>query len=293
VTQTLLALALLTAPAPSLDEVIAYHARNAANRRERQEARSLTNAARTPSQRVQPPGGTQTLQIPVTGQGRAPDGRLYTFSGVVTLTIEDTTPPPPLTTRLSSVTDALTGAPTPQAVSGQNLRLNGDLLYTSGSARLVWSGRILPVSRWSAGEVLFQAPAVTARQTAPLILYWLVGNGWQEKGRLTLTVTPEGAPPPPPPGETVPTVDHFENEAGQTIQQVFAGDRLVIVGTGFGTVKGAVNLPGNMPAVVETWTDTRIAVRVGPAGSPQLAVQVQKPGEAWVTQWPGVWVLRR
>lgn len=276
----LLIAALIAAPAPSQEAILRERARAAANAREKATAAALERE-QVYSRPIGLPGAGETLTVPLTGKAIGSDGKVYTFSGTVTLQIDSPAPLPPAT-RLTGIRDPATALLVTTATAGQRLVLEGEGLL-SETILVTVGGERAAVLRQSAGMIEFTVPPVPAGKSPTLVLYWLIANQWQPKGTLPLTVlqgpapTPTPTPVPPPTPGASPRVDSIQSSGGV----------VVIAGSGFGGAAGRV-LIDKLPVTATGWSETRITGQAAGPVLPRLTLDLQRAGEGWHTQtWEG------
>lgn len=221
------------------------------------------------------PGAPEVLSGPLAFTFKASDGRTISFQGTGTLTIETPAPiPPPVGTKLSGIRDPATGLLVTTTTAGTRLLLEGENLL-SETILVTCGGERSAVLRQLNNVIEFVAPVVPAGKPNVLVLYWLINNNWQEKGRLPLTVTSGGPTPQPPPVVGAnPRIDSIQA----------TGDlKVVLTGAGFGAAEGKVLLD-KRPMAVLAWADGRIDCRMGQESVfERVVVDLWRPGEGWFT----------
>lgn len=297
---------LLAAPAPTLDQILTQRARAQANRHEKALQREQVY-----SRPIALPGATEALTIPLTGKAIGSDGKVYTFSGTVTLSIDTPAPTPtpvpvPTVTKLTGIRDPATNLIVTSGAVGKRLVLEGELLLAQ-DLLVVVGGQVAAIASKSPTRIEFTVPTGPLGRPDTLILYWLQANNWQEKGRLPFRVgtvppptpTPEPTPPPTPPPPPTPIPGpplsiQFEDGAGRLSDAFVIDHPMVIVGTGFGTAPGRV-LIDKSPAPVLAWSSERIVTRSGSGANRyhRVGIDLWTPGAGWVSGIVGPFVMNQ
>lgn len=220
-------------------------------------ALTLFLKARGSTQRSTPnalPGATTSLVIPITGQTVGSDGRTYTLSGSVTLTLGD--PPAPPGPKILSIRDRTTLQEVTTAPGRTVLVIQGQSLGSTG--RLQIAGSICTVSSWSDTEIIFAAPALATTVTAPFVIYRLANNQWTELCRsIPFTLTPPVAPV----AGGFPAIEGAVDDSGVPLFGLPApGQVFRVIGKEFGERPGKL-LWDNTPSPILAWTDTSIRTR--------------------------------
>jgi hypothetical protein len=260
----LIALTLLTAQPKD-----AERARTQSNRRTRSERK-----AEVP---VPPPApaASSAVQIPVTGSAVDPTGRKFTFSGIVTLTLED--PPPPLVPTISGIRIPGTTAFVTEAISGASLELVGAGLPATGLLRLTVGDKIATVRQWTPTLVQFTAPSVTTAFTGVTKIYAQINNNWTLVATgPSLTLRPGSVEVP-----ALPRVDRFLALGGTAPDAFQIHQPVVLQGSGFGAQKGRV-LVNWLEVPVAAWSETQIQATAGDGTDPD--------GTQWQILCPAGWL---
>lgn len=256
----LIALTLLTAQPKDMER-----ARSQSNKRVRAERKAEVPVP------PPPPGASSAVQIPVTGSAVDTAGRKYTFTGVVTLTLED--PPAPPVPIIAGVRSAGGTAFITEALGGTQLELVGAGLPTTGQLRLTVGDRTATVRQWTPTVVFFTAPAVTAPFTGQVTVWIQVNGQWTVAARgPNLTLRPGTVEVP-----LLPRVDWFLAADGTAPDAFQIRQPLILQGAGFGAQKGRV-LVNWLEAPVLFWSPTKIETTAGDGTNPfGLQVQVLTP----------------
>jgi hypothetical protein len=262
----LIALTLLTAQAKD-----AERARTQSNRR--------TRAERKAEVPVPPavPGASSAVQIPVTGSAVDPAGRKYTFSGIVTLTLEDAPTPPVTVPTITGV--RAPGATTfvTEALSGAPLELVGAGLPATGILRLTVGGLTAVVKQWTPTVVSFNAPLVAAPLTGVTKIYAQINNNWTLVATgPNLTIRPGSVEVP-----TLPRVDRFLALGGTAPDAFTIHQSVLLQGSGFGAQKGRV-LVNWLEVPVQSWSEAQIQTTAGDGTDPD--------GTQWQILCPAGWL---
>jgi hypothetical protein len=244
-------------------------------------ARTLSNkharAERKAEVPVPPPmpGASSAVQIPVTGSAVDPTGRKFTFSGIVTLTLED--PPPPLVPTISGIRIPGSTSFVTEAISGATLELVGAGLPATGLLRLTVGDKIATVRQWSPTVVQFTAPAVTAPVTGATVIYAQINNTWTVVARgPSFTLRPGVVEVP-----TLPRVDRFLALGGTAPDAFTIHQPVVLQGTGFGAQQGRV-LVNWLEVPVQSWSEAQIQTTAGDGTDPD--------GTQWQILCPAGWL---
>jgi hypothetical protein len=265
----LIALTLLTAQPKD-----AERARTQSNRR--------TRAERKAEVPVPPPapGASSAVQIPVTGSAVDPTGRKYTFSGIVTLTLEDAPTPPVTVPTITGVRAPGSTAFVTEALSGASLELVGTGLPTGGQLRLTVGGLTAVVKQWTPTAVSFTAPLVAAPLTGPTVIYAQINNTWTPQATgPKLTIKPATVEVP-----ALPRVDRFLALDGTAPDAFQIHQPVLLQGTGFGAQKGRV-LVNWLETTVLSWSPTEIKTTAGDGTDPD--------GTQWQILCPAGWLHAR
>ena len=227
-----------------------------------------------------------SFQLPVNTRAVGADGRIYTFTGTLNVTVEDVPLPQP-----GPEITALKNA----AGEGVGIIRSGEVLVIEGAGlwqekaqlRVQVPGRLATVLAQSPTRLEVRFPAVTAPVTGPLQVYHNVGTGWTlVTTGPRITINPAVAPP-----ARKAQIRSYNGLDGQ-IRQVFTvGEPILIRGEGFGDVPGDVEIWYNREAVL-SWTDTEIRVTSTQNANPwwPQRVAIRLPG--WEgTQWLSDWMM--
>jgi hypothetical protein len=203
-----------------------------------------------------PPGAAFTFTVPLSGSAVGPDGRTYSFQGVVPLTVTETPPPPPPAPHVDYIKDALTGQVVTQAPAGSIMLMEGGGFGPTG--RLTWGSYTCVVSSWTDPEIQFLLPKPLTLQTQPFVLYNLKNNQWTLVVKSApFMITPDTTPPPPP-QSAWPHIKGATTDAGLVLTTLPpAGAVFRIQGRNFGAQSGKL-LWDNTSIPVLSWSDTEI-----------------------------------
>ena len=256
--------------------------RNAANRRVKAERRwEVGLPRRLPPVQAAPPGATTSVQIPITGSAVDSAGRKLTFSGVVTLSIDDTViPPPPPVPAITGIRPAGQTALVGEAVSGAPLELVGTNLPVSATAssnlRLAIAGQAATVRQWSSTIVWFTAPTVTTTVSGPTQIWVQLNNAWTLAALgPSFSLRPQAAPVPLS-GLPFATIFSFLGADGLQRNSFLPGSAVTFVGTQFGDQQGRVWIE-NREVPVKSWTSTRIDTTTGDTPTRGAAIELRLP----------------
>jgi hypothetical protein len=224
------------------------------------------------------PGASSAVQIPVTGSAVDPTGSKYTFSGIVTLTLEDAPTPPVTVPTITGVRAPGSTAFVTEALSGASLELVGTGLPTGGQLRLTVGGLTAVVRQWTPTLVSFTAPLVAAPLTGPTVIYAQI-NKWtwtpQATGpKLTIPATVEVP--------TLPRVDRFLALDGTAPDAFTIHQPVLLQGTGFGAQKERVLVNWLEVQVQCVEPDGRLKRRRGDGTDPD--------GTQWQILCPAGWL---
>lgn len=158
------------------------------------------------------PRAAAPVVIPVTGTALGSDGRQYSFSGTLNLTVGDAPapiptplPPPPIPgpgVSVDRVTDA-SGANITAASGGSLVWIRG---FGMGSAGIVKvAGQACSVIDWQPWAISCKTPIVSTSQTGPVMVAPLGINPATSSFTFTLVGTPGPTPVPDPTPTPTPT----------------------------------------------------------------------------------------
>lgn len=221
------------------------------------------------------PGASSAVQIPVTGSAVDATGRKYTFSGIVTLTLEDA--PPPLVPTITGV--RVPGGTTlvTEAVASLPLELVGTGLPTTGQLRLTIGDRTAFVRQWTPTVVFFNSPVGTLPFTGQVTIWQQVNNQWTVVARGPFLTLKSGLTEVP----TLPRVDRFLALGGVPADAFTIHQPVVLQGTGFGAQKGRV-MVNWLETPVLSWSPTQIQTTTGDG--------TDSDGTQWQILTPSGWL---
>lgn len=213
--------------------------------------------------------------VPVNSQSVAPDGTTYLFTGTLTLTV---TPPTTTTLTIQSLTFSPSGVAQGGTVTGTVTLSRGapadtTIALANSDHKLTLPASLIIKAGQSAGTFIVETA------TAPNTTFWytMTATLSGQVKLASLLVTAHATP-----GATgLPGILNYQNTDGTRATTLTYGQELLIVGRGFGTVRGTVYWQGG-PVIVTSWTDTQIKVTL-PKPAPPNPTQFSVHGA------DGVW----
>lgn len=153
-----------------------------------------------------------------------------------------------------------------QAQGGAQILISGTGFGTAGTLSV--GTLAIPTSTWNDSVIVATLPTVATDTAGVLTATPAGGAPLALAGAFTIQAAAPPPPPPPPPPSGPQITGYFDTQ-GQPVTFARPDQRIVIVGTGFGTAPGQLLWEG-VPLVPLVWTDTRIeailAVAPPPAG---------------------------
>ena len=204
-----------------------------------------------------------TFQVPVNSRVVAPDGRIWTFTGTLTVMVEEAPPKPdgPTITALRNQA----GQGVEQIRAGEVLVIEGVQLAKAGAQlRVQVPGHLGTVLSSTPTRLEVRFPTVPAAVTGPLQIYHNQGTGW------TLAATGPRVTLLPAQAPGKPLIRSFRDAT--------------VEGEGFGTRPGTVYLEW-FNAKVSAWSDRQIRLQgVAPTASwYPLKINIETAGGEWAS----------